>query len=64
MNFGLLGGCFVTLVSAILGCVGWFAGWFSPTPVSTMVYVLLGIFAFSSLAVFLAIMDFESFFEP
>ncbi len=62
--FGLVGGCFTVLVSAIAGCIFWLAGLFSPGAVSTTVYWLLGIFGVSSVTVFLAIMDIESFLEP
>ena len=64
LRLGLLSGCFVTLVSTIVGGVFWFAGLFTPSPISTMLYWLLAIFILSSAEAFLAILDFESFLEP
>jgi hypothetical protein len=64
LRFGLLGGCLTILVSAVVGCVFWFGGELTPGPISTVLCWLLAIFVLSSVAVFLAVMDFETFLEP
>jgi Mg/Co/Ni transporter MgtE len=62
--FGLLGGCFVTLVAVVVAVVFVLSGLISLGSVSTAIYWALGIFGVSSVTLMLAVLVYESFCEP
>lgn len=62
--FGLLGGCFVTLVAVVVAVVFLLSGLVSSGSVSTAIYWALAIFGVSSVTIMLAVLVYESFCEP
>jgi len=62
--FGVLGGCFITLVS--LGVSGIFVlcGLVSLGTMSRTIYIALAIFGVSSVTIMVAVIAYEAFCEP
>lgn len=62
--FGLLGGCFVTLVATAVSGIFMLCGLESLGPISTTLYWVLAIFGVSSVTIMLAVLAYEDFLEP
>jgi hypothetical protein len=62
--FGLLSGCFITLISVAVSVCLALSGLVPLRPSSGTISWLLGIFGVCSVTVFMAILAYESFFEP
>jgi len=62
--FGLLSGCFITLVSVAVSAVLVLCGLVPLSPSSGRIYWLLVIFGLSSVSIIIAILVYESFCEP
>jgi hypothetical protein len=62
--FGLVGGCFITLMSVAVAGVFMLCGLGSLGPILTAIYWALAVFGVSSITIMLAVLVYESFCEP